>query len=727
MSSLQKPTSEQYEVIKNITQYNIIVDSVAGSGKTTTSLNICKEYPDKNILLVTYNARLKEETRQKIKKYDINNIEIHSYHSFSYKYYKNGCKNDADLLDILEANTSPLLDISYDILIFDEAQDINSVYFQLVHKIVKDNNKDFTICIMGDRYQSIYQFNGADNRYIIYGDTLFNVNDKKWLKLKLSESFRITKNMANFVNVCLLENTERIKSAKKEESSKVRYCYCDIFHHIDEKNTNFVVDEIYYYKNLGYDWSDIFILAPSVRQNKTQFLLNNNDGKDRRSPTVIIENYLASQKVPIFIPNSDNEMLNDKELEGKLCFSTFHQSKGLERPVVIVLNFDESYFYFNPDANNGVCCNELYVACTRAKSHLTVVHGKNNSFFEFVQKNHDEIPKIHNVCDIVHEMPYVIPKKKIVNKNRDNYSVVDLIKFIPATVLRKALSMIKYEYIDDYSISNVMMVKDHLDPTENNGLFENVSTINGHAFPQYYQLKTQNKVNMCNVIFDNNTIDNELMKIKNAKNRNMLKYTIYELQQIKDYRVYSNPSMLLKLCNVYNCLKTQYIHKMTQITSYDWMSHHELEEAYNRINNIMYDINYYSDRYIFENDVLTKFKYEISFNHVYTTEDDMNITINGDIDCFDFKNNNIFEFKYVNDISYEHIIQLAIYGYIYLKTSKITRKNSTKYYLFNIKTNQCLQLFLNINDLEDMMRIIMNNVTRKNEVIDDESFIKNNI
>ena len=44
---------------------NIIVDSVAGSGKTTTNLYIAKSFPKLNILLLTYNAKLKIETINK--------------------------------------------------------------------------------------------------------------------------------------------------------------------------------------------------------------------------------------------------------------------------------------------------------------------------------------------------------------------------------------------------------------------------------------------------------------------------------------------------------------------------------------------------------------------------------------------------------------------------------------------------------------------------------------
>lgn len=53
-------SSEQNEIIQQLRQNNnIVVDSVAGSGKTTCNLHIAKHFSDMNILLLTYNSKLK--------------------------------------------------------------------------------------------------------------------------------------------------------------------------------------------------------------------------------------------------------------------------------------------------------------------------------------------------------------------------------------------------------------------------------------------------------------------------------------------------------------------------------------------------------------------------------------------------------------------------------------------------------------------------------------------
>ena len=56
------------------------------------------------------------------------------------------------------------------------------------------------------------------------------------------------------------------------------------------------------------------------------------------------------------------EKLDEDILTGKIVFSTFHQVKGLERKVVIIYNFDNSYFiYYEKDKSPFICPNTIYV------------------------------------------------------------------------------------------------------------------------------------------------------------------------------------------------------------------------------------------------------------------------------------------------------------------------------------------------------------------------------
>ena len=65
---------------------NVIVNAVAGSGKTTTVCHIAKTLPKKRILLLTYNKRLKSETSKTLMNYGITNVYTSNYHSFCYNW-----------------------------------------------------------------------------------------------------------------------------------------------------------------------------------------------------------------------------------------------------------------------------------------------------------------------------------------------------------------------------------------------------------------------------------------------------------------------------------------------------------------------------------------------------------------------------------------------------------------------------------------------------------------
>lgn len=65
---LSPASKEQIDIINAIKTNNVKVNSVAGSGKTTTVLHMAQILENESILLLTYNARLKIDTRKKKKR-----------------------------------------------------------------------------------------------------------------------------------------------------------------------------------------------------------------------------------------------------------------------------------------------------------------------------------------------------------------------------------------------------------------------------------------------------------------------------------------------------------------------------------------------------------------------------------------------------------------------------------------------------------------------------------
>jgi superfamily I DNA/RNA helicase len=251
----------------------------------------------------------------------LNNLDVHSYHSFCVGHYNKLCHKDQAIIKLIKENNSPFKKFKYDIIVVDEAQDMSSLYYKLVIKIINNNLTDARICVIGDKYQCIYQFKEADYRFITLAEKIFTINNFEWKELKLSTSYRITNQMANFINHCVM-GFNYINACK--EGNKVRYIMTDTF------NCERPLEEVLYYLD-DCHFDDIFIIAPSVKKGK-------ND-----SPIRVLANSLSKINIPIYVPTDDDERLDEEIIKNKIVFSTFHQVKGLERKNVIVYGFDDKY------------------------------------------------------------------------------------------------------------------------------------------------------------------------------------------------------------------------------------------------------------------------------------------------------------------------------------------------------------------------------------------------
>ena len=650
---------------------NIVVDSVAGSGKTTTNLYIAKAFPELKLLLLTYNAKLKIETREKINDLGITNLETHSYHSFCVKYYNNKCFTDYEIKNLINLNTKLLKKIKYDIIILDEAQDITNIYYELICKIYKDNtSKKTQICLLGDVYQSIYDFNNADPRFIVYSDELFDFNKLSWNKCKLSQSYRVTKETADFINICLFYNSDRIRS-EKISNNKPTYIVCNTFCD-DVYALPFV--EIKKYLDLGYKPDEIFILAPSVKSNN--------------SPVRILENLIKLNipDIPIYVPCSDEEKLDEDILKNKLVFSSFHQAKGLERKVVIIFGFDESYFkYYKKDINPAFCPNEFYVAVTRASEHLVLLHDNKHDYFEFLNIN-----KIKEYCNY-------ICNTRIIKYNKDKIKkhptpVTDLIKHLPIDIINTCLAYFNIEYINKEPDKINIPIKIGNDE---NG-YESVSEITGTVIPAYFEYEKFNTMTIFNVVMEEE-------KSKFPKNEN------YNLDNIKLENIKEDE--LLYISNLYCSLRSGFLFKTYQIKNYDWLSTDNLTLCLERLNKL---------------NISNNAKFEVGYTIESTEAEPIpeltNRRLIGYIDCVD--GNNIYEFKCVQKLENEHILQLGIYMYLNEiiirkelnnKLGEIVKEYKNNIHKNNIKISK-LKMIKKINDLNlenESLNYKINEITKE--------------
>lgn len=658
------PSEEQQIIVNNISTSNVFVQAVAGSGKTTTILHIAKTYPNNKILVLTYNSKLKIETRSRVLNLNINNMETHSYHSFCVKYYSDDCYTDKKIIEILKKPIKKNeTKFSYDLIIIDEAQDMTPLYYKLVIDILRRHEKIPRLCVLGDKMQNIFTFNNADSRYLTFCRKIFNINNYDWKYCTLSVSYRLNNNMSKFVNECMLHNNI-INTCK--DGPIVRYLMTNMF------DMNFLINKINpYIKKYGCE--NIMVLTPSLNTSS-------------KSPIKIFENYLSNKlKYNIYVPKSDNDNVNNKLLKNKIMFSTFHQCKGLERKVVIVFNFDNSYFkFYAKDRNENICTNELYVACTRSTDYLILLQNINNDPLKFINFN------------LVKSSPYVRIIKNngyyrnndIINQKKPHFGASDISKFLPSTVLDRAEKLINIKTIQNsYDVIKIFDISKQKDT------YESMSDITGKAIPAYFEyIRTGDMIIHSNMVND----ENKIKLLKKYENVNLL--SLHKLSIKK----------LLMICTIDTIESTGYISRLNQINWFNWIS-----------NDIMVKCMCRMDDKIGINCEFEKFySYQLKIMNKI-------IDIDCSIDCIDHTNKIVWEFKCVEKIMCEHLIQLSLYSYI-LQECNLRYKNY-KFNIFNIFSNEILQISFTDNNCTSLFNYLINQKFSERNDGNNKNFVKRNI
>jgi hypothetical protein len=681
--NLPEISDEQQNILSNLKKNNLIINAVAGSGKTTTSMYIAKQYNECKILLLTYNAKLKMETRNKVKSLNLTNIEVHSYHSFCVKYYDKSAITDKKIYEIILNKSHPLKKFSYDIIIIDEAQDISPLYYELICKINNNNNNNYgyaKICIMGDEKQSIYDFNNADERYITNADQLFNFNYFGWTTCKLSTSFRLTTKITDFINKITFKYS-KIKSMKESEI-KPEYIIYNAYNH------KIIYDKITDYLDKGYTPSDIFILTPSLKspncpcRKLENYITNNN---------INIEKQINSGKIiNVYVPSSEEEKLDDDVIKDKLVFSTFHQSKGLERKIVIIYNFDNSYFEFYAKSNEPtICPNTLYVAMTRAQEHLILIHHYKNDYLQFIEKNKlKEYCKLNENCKIninikknkEHNKKININIKK--NKEHNKIDVTKLIKFLPCNIINECINYLTITKITKPT-SKIQIpgkIKEN----------ESVCEINGIAIPAYYEYKKTNKMTILNYLNNYDNIKDEPNEIKKFYKTHKVKLNLINEKNMDDKYLF--------IATFYNSIRSGYIFKNFQIKDYNWIDKETMEKTKKNID-----------------------KLELSKNSIFEKEYKYKKLI-GRVDCI--SENILYEFKCTNELKDEYYLQLACYMYLHMKKNK--NNENYQYKLYNIFTDELVEIKCEFNKLEELVNYLFNYYNNNVKIDINEEFLKKN-
>jgi len=706
MSDFLTSEEQQHAINQLLAGDNVVLDAVAGSGKSTTVLSLARQVPDKTrILQLAYNAILRKEVKAKLKEREIKNVTVHTFHSLAVKYYLLSAHTDTGINRIVRENMPPKLEIpKYEIIVLDEAQDMSFLYFQFMAKFAFDMGSKFQLCVLGDYMQGIYEFKGADIRSLTHAHLIWRnhplLSSRVFQQCTLQTSYRITNQHARFNNDVLL-GMQRLKAVKNGP----------LVEYIRDNRSNAerrLIAKIIQLIKTGVSPGDIFVLAPSVKG------VNSNVRK--------MENALVEREIPCYVPIFDNEGIEDKVIEGKVVFSTFHSVKGRERPVVIVMGFDQSYFnIYGQGLPNDKCPNAIYVACTRSTSKLILLEKDDNYYdrpFDFMKKTHREM----------REEGYAefsgIPREKFYEKpalNPDEPGEKELFFDVAPSELAK--------YVQDHVMETIAPLIDtifiqEVEPTEDStieipnmiqtsrGLYEDVCDLNGIAIPSIYydhlfrRYEEDGKKPV-------NIGANILRHIINDSLSDTTEGQCLYLKRIVDRmpEICETPADYLRLSNLYVSCKERLLFKWNQIgeEDYGWLPPNIIHAFMERLDRVI-GVECAETPPLVEHSIIdremdaeTTTINTLLRNNLLVLPRKVRFSARADL----ITGRTLWELKCTGSITVEHKLQTILYAWLWwvVNTPDIEKKrnaecaNKREVRIFNIKTGEVLRLNATFEEL----------------------------
>lgn len=603
-------SEEQCNIARHIlANKNVVVDAVAGSGKTTTIELIAQHYPS-SITVLMYNKSLADESRPKLLR---SNIIVGTLHSFAQRIYGIQCNTNWGLNHILQNNLRPKCsNFMQGLLVLDETQDFKALLYQLTIKLICDNNNpSLRVLVLGDVYQCIYKFMDANPEYLSRANEYFQrYIAGEWVFSTLSTSYRLTKQMADFVNTVMIKK-HRIISTR--EGAKVIYITDNLFSEDFRAHIARIIKSV-----VGTQYDDVAILAKSVKGTKT-------------SPMSLLENYLKAH-LPgcnIYCPHQDDVELDPELIRNKLVFSTIHSFKGRQRELIIFMGFDD-YYYNNNEINKHSmpyhkCPETLYVAGTRASHTFVACHSSKNAFLPFL--NTEKIREICDVRGILSEVP-----QKDRSKKEKTFTVSEICGYISFPDTMKLFSYITQEKI---AVGGALMIPKGVATFDTTS--EQISHLYGTIIPGIAE----------KILYNREPTYVQKIKEYVPKSKNRLHTELEQckmwINKQKSFQDYA------QLANIYNSTCTGFCSNLDQISNYEWTDENSIKELSQRIAN---KLETKDDPYIFEDSV----SYE-------GTCGDVAIYIVGNIDTHN--STDLYEFKCSSAQKDEHIIQAVIYACLY--------------------------------------------------------------
>lgn len=401
---------------------NILVDACIGSGKTTAIQALCKELPkDKKILYLTYNKLLKIDAKSKIHE---KNVLVTNYHGFAYMSLKRMGRK-AGISDLIQCFVKTRPNIApYDVLIIDEYQDIELELAELL-KIVKNANSGMQIIAVGDMQQKIYD------------KTTLNISEfineflGNYILLEFTQCFRLSAELASYLGRIWNKKIIGVNNG------------CNV----EKMNSDQVVE--FLSKQKPED-----VLCLGSRNGDLSKILNR---LEENHPEIYNKNTVYAS-----ISDTDSVGATEPKKESAI-FTTYDSSKGLERKVVVIFDYTESYWTVRigkPLQSYDILRNIFCVAASRGKNRII-----------FVESDETELS----------EKTLSTPVN--MNMKFDNMEISDMFEFKFKEDIEQCFSLLKTRKIDTKDNSYIQIKNNDglIDLSPCIGIFQEAVYFNGYS------------------------------------------------------------------------------------------------------------------------------------------------------------------------------------------------------------------------------------------------------
>jgi hypothetical protein len=588
-----------------------------------------------------------------------------------------------------------------DVIVIDEAQDMTPLYFQLIIKYTLDMNHPFQLIVLGDFMQGLYEFKGADTRFLTLAAKIWSLHPhlktSVFNECRLKTSYRITNQMSTFINDVMLGETRLVSC--REGPVKVYY-----FRNHQKNLENTVIYHINRLLFEGAQPSDFFILGASV--------------KGPNSPIRKMENALVERGIPCHVPMFESDTIDEKIIHKKVVFCTFHSVKGRQRKYVFVLGFDQGYMrFYGRNLPQDQCPSTLYVAATRATHGLYLLERTNYETdrpLEFLKKDQFEMRKMPAVE--FKGTPYFplfkTPEIEIEEAVQKHFvTPTDLIKFIPETVLEEITPVLNTMFKIVQPKGMELDIPTVIETA--GGLFEEVSDLNGLAIPAMYYdcLSTEGTTNvlyeMILIVLD------EFKENEHA----FLKQLVSQLPT-----EYKTPADYLFLANVYTAFQEKLYFKLKQITrnDYTWLTEDMFKKCKARLTKTIGPEcetakPLIEKTIIHQSQELEHESIDVFLSEYFVSTLKFRFTARTDL----ITQTSMWEIKCVREITMDHQLQVVIYAWL-LKMKSVEKEVK----IYNIRTGEIQRLDATKEELDYIVISLLQGKYQQTEKKTDEEFLE---